>query len=385
MDVFKFISGAAEPTILTEGRMIQNAKSIMWTERYREPGEFEIVGQLSSGLREFLPIGTLISHADTLEVMFVENHEIDEDENSDPIIKITGRSLEAYLENRIVGSNGIRAHSNITEYILAGNYTWLQIAVLINDHVNGNLYPDDNFINIVTTSIVTGAGIVEPRNIRPDELHKTVLSLLEIDDLGIKVIRRNTFNAPNGSSAQTVFCIHKGTDKSNSVIFSWKARDLDKLDYLWSDKKSKNSAMVIGRYVNTFVDTPGVIHYNRRTMIVNADDIDGNLSAMPSGAQLTDIVNKMKVRGNQALHSQDRITITRADISDISQYHYRRDFNMGDLVTLDGNFGQIAVMRVVEYVEIQDENGETGHPTFSVPKPQTSTGGGGGPSPGMNS
>jgi hypothetical protein len=365
MEVFKFIS-SGEPTILTEGRMIQKVKSIMWTERYRDSGEFEIVGQLSSGLREFLPIGTLLSHADTLEVMFVDNHEIDEDENEDPIIKITGRSLEAYLENRIVGTNLIRGSSLIREYSLAATYTWNQIVTLINDHINNATYVDDHLENIVATSIVTGTGVSEIRVIKPDDLYKTVSNLLDIDDLGIKIIRRNTFNAPNGSATQTIFCIHKGTDRSNNVIFSWKARDVDKIEYLWSDKKLKTSAMIIGRYVNTFVDTGGT-KYNRKTMIVNADDIDGALTAPPAGAALTDVVNKMKVRGSQALSSQNRITITRADISNISKYQYRVDFNVGDLVTLDGNFGQIAIMRVVEYVEIQDENGETGHPTFSVP------------------
>ena len=130
MEVFKFIS-SGEPTILTEGRMIQKVKSIMWTERYRDTGEFEIVGQLSSGLREFLPIGTLLSHADTLEVMFVDNHEIDEDENEDPIIKITGRSLEAYLENRIVGTNLIRGSSLITR-IFSCCYIYLESNCNIN-------------------------------------------------------------------------------------------------------------------------------------------------------------------------------------------------------------------------------------------------------------
>lgn len=367
MDVFKFIS-AGDPTTLIEGRMIQNAKSIMWTERYREPGEFEIVGQLSSGLREFLPIGTLLSHSDTYEVMFVENHEIDEDENEDPIIKITGRSLDAFLDHRITGTNGIRAAGSLVkEYAVAAQVSWLQVVTVINDHINGNVNTSDNLTNVVTFTDLTGTGTSEARSLKPELLSKTVLDLLNVDDLGIKVIRRNTFNSPHGSASQTVFYVHRGINKSNTVIFSWKARDMDKLDYLWSDKKLKNSAMVIGRYVNTFVDTPGLVNYNRRTMIVNADDIDGNLTVVPTGATLTTIVSKMQVRGRQALNSQNRITITRADISNISRYHYRQDFDIGDLITLDGNFGQIAVMRVIEYVEIQDENGETGHPTLSIP------------------
>jgi hypothetical protein len=75
----------------------------------------------------------------------------------------------------------------------------------------------------------------------------------------------------------------------------------------------------------------------------------------------------MHTRGRQALAKQNRVTISRADISKLTNYQYRRDFNVGDLVSLDGNFGQIATMRVVEYVEIEDENGESGHPTLAIP------------------
>ena len=351
--------------------MIQNVNSIMWTERYQEAGEFEIIANLSSGLREFLPIGTFISHEDTLEVMFVENYEISEDENEDPTIKITGRSLEAYLENRIVAMNNIRMFPNVFDYILDPDYTWNQVVYLINEHIGSDLSPGDVLDNIIGTTNVTGTGVVEPRSIKRMDLYKAILELLAIDDLGIKTIRRNTFGVPDGSPDETRIVVYKGVNKSATVIFSWKAGDIDKAEYLWSDKKLKNSAAVVGRYVNTVVDTPGAERFNRRSMVVSADDIDGHLTEFPAEPELSDIISRMQVRGRAALDSQNRVTITRADISNVSKYQYRKDFEVGDLITLNGNFGEIAVMRVVEYVEIQDENGETGHPTLSLPDAQS--------------
>lgn len=347
----------------------------MWAERYREPGEFELVDQLSSGLREILPIGTLISHYGTLEVMFVENHEIDDSKTEDPVIKISGRSLEAYLENRIVGTNQIRANPVIgAGYNLVAANTWNQVVTLINDHINNATNVLDNFGNIVATTTVSGiTGVSEARLLKPGPVDKAALDILAIDDLGIKVIRRNTFNVPGGSATQTVYNVHNGTNRANSVIFAWQGGDLDIADYLWTDKPTKNSAMVIGRYVNTFVDTWNMSKWNRKIMMVGADDIDGYLSAAPSGATLNNIVTQMQNRGKQALANQNRLTITRADISNLSKYQYRTDYNIGDLVSLDGNFGQIATMRVVEYVEIQDENGESHHPTFSLPGPPSTT------------
>jgi hypothetical protein len=75
----------------------------------------------------------------------------------------------------------------------------------------------------------------------------------------------------------------------------------------------------------------------------------------------------MQVRGRIAIDNQNRVTIVKSDISSVTPYQYRTDYNVGDLVTLDGNFGVSAVMRVIEYVEIEDESGESGHPTLSVP------------------
>ena len=370
MELFKFVT-TGEPTIFTEGRMIQGATSIMWAERYRDPGEFEIVGTLSSGLREFLPIGTFISHADTLEVMYVENHEIDEDENEDPIIKITGRSLEAFFENRIIGITHARLAPNVVQYQLVANYTWDQLVSLINYHIDGNDDPNDNLDNVMSVTNVTGTGPVEERWIKQIPLSKAVLDLLAIDDLGIKILRRNTFGAPDSSSTQTNILIHRGNDRTANVIFSWKAGDIEKTQYLWSDKRIKNSALVVGRFVNTVVDTVGANNFNRRTMVVSADEVDGQFSEMPTGTDLDIVLAIMAIKGMEALDSQNRITITSADLANISKYQYRKDFEVGDLVTLDGNFGQIATMRIVEYVEIQDETGESGHPTLSLPEAQT--------------
>ena len=129
----------------------------------------------------------------------------------------------------------------------------------------------------------------------------------------------------------------------------------------------------------------GPVNYDRRVMRVDANDLDGYYDARPADSNLTTVQNNMYIRGVQALENQTRVSISRADVANLSQYEFRKDYNLGDLVSLDGNFGQIAKMRVVEYVEIEDENGYSGHPTLELPLTPTTTypPGGGGPSPGL--
>ena len=365
MDLFKFTPVSYE-TMLEHGDAINKLTSVMWTERYREPGEFQLKAQLSTGLREFLPLGTLISHKDTYEVMIVENHEITEEKQEDPTLIVTGRSFEAFLENRVVGVNQARASSTLAEYILLQDYTWNQATKLINDHIYNTQTPNDALYNVQAVNMVPiSAGTIEERTIDRGNVLDKLDEILAIDDIGVRTIRRNYFGLV-GSNTWTRIEIFRGTDLSNKVIFSWKSGDLDSAEYLFSDKPTKNAALILGRYVYAVVDNPAYTKYDRRFMMVDGSDLDGNLSAPPTGAALTTILNKMRTRGRQALGRQNRINLSRTDVSDTTQYVFRKDYNIGDIVSLDGNFGQITKMRVVEYVEIEDENGTSGHPTLSI-------------------
>ena len=368
MNLFKF-NYISDPTVLDSGQFINKALSVMWVERYLDAGEFEIKAPLSSGLRDFLPVGTLISHTDTMEVMIVENHQVIDEERNDPSLIITGRSFDTYLENRIVGTNLARAGSSISEYILAAGYTPGQAVKLINDHiVSPPAAANDVLTNVLAQTDLTTitGGPQDARTINRGTVYERLRELLHVDDLGIRTIRKNPFGIGTGAATQTLLNVYSGVNKTNNVIFSWKSGDFDKIEYLFSLKNQKNSAVVVSRYCWTAVDT-GPFKYDRRIMLVNADDLDGHLSAIPTGGALTTLLAKMVVRGQQALKAQQYVTIGSADISNMSKYQYRKDYNLGDIVMLDGNYGNILAVRVIEYAEIEDEDGQSGHPTLSVP------------------
>jgi len=368
MNLFKF-NVVTDPTALDSGQYINGVESLMWVERYLEPGEFEIKAPLSSGLRDFLPLGTLISHIDTMEVMIVENHQVIEEETADPTIVITGRTFDTYLENRIVGMNLARAGSTLSEYILAAGYTSNQIVKLINDHiVNPPAAANDALTNVLAqTDLATvPGGTQDAITVNRGTVAERVRELLHIDDLGLRTIRRNTFGFGTGAATQTLLNVYSGVNRTNTIMFSWKSGDFSRIEYLFTQKQQKNSALVLGRYVWTTVDT-GPFKYDRRIMLVDASDLDGNLGAAPTGTPLTTLLAKMVVRGRQALKQQHYITLGAADIANSAMYQYRKDYALGDLVTLDANYTNILTVRVVEFAEIEDENGYSGHPTLSVP------------------
>lgn len=359
MDIFKFNSPTGAP--FRNGEALRTRPtSIMWIERYREPGEFKIEGPLSSGLREMLPLDTFISHFDTNEIMLVEDHIITE-KDGDPFIAVTGRSLEVVLEDRIVGAGlGWNDPASFQEYTLAANNIGGQAITLMGQHMLlGQVADPNDEIPYISLSNTTPAeGQVIQRVMKREDVHKSLLGLLEINNYGIKNNR-----LLNGTAE---FIVHKGVDRTARVIFSWKYGDLEGAEYLYSRRTDKNVAYVKGRYVEEFVYTSGAVKGNRRVLLVDGSDLDDYFDTIPTGPNLTAVRAKMYTRGEQALMWNNPTNVARADIAPITQFRFREDYEVGDIVAIDANYGAVDVRRVTEYTEIEDENGESGHPTFDV-------------------
>ena len=371
MDFMKF-TGPVK-TSLEQGVPVNGYTSAMWVERYREPGEFEIIAPLSSGLKEELPLGTIISHVNTLEAAIVENHYLKEEHDKDPVLTISGRTLDSYLEQRITGTHLAAAYATpYTEYSNASKSVAAQINDLINDHIylEPPLYNDtantlDGDIRSAILYPVTNS-VQTLRIHKRDILHKTIIELLAIDDLGIKIKRRSPFG-PTADDDVTLFFIHSGVDRSDEIIFSWQAGDLESAEYLWSIKKKKNAVVVTGTFIESVYFDSNYQDYDRRTLLVDGSDIDGSYDVTQlTGGTLTTVRANMATRGQEALANQKELSIASTKVSDVTRYTYRRDYNIGDIVSVDGNYGAIEKRRVIEYAEFEDENGESGYPIFDV-------------------
>lgn len=374
MDLFR-LSTPTFTTTASSGEIINNVKSKLWIERYRDAGEFKIVGTLDTGLREMLPIGSFVSHVDTQEIMIVENHEISESEDKLAEVTITGRGLETILDQRILGANSnfapnANAWAGLAETVLpiAGPAAQAQ-TLLLRNVINPTFVLDlgNQFPNLVMWNSIGNAGEQAERTIKRGSLYTRVLELLAIEDYGIRVYRPGLLSqALLFGLDDLVLVLHDGVDRTATIAFSYDESEIKSADYLWSNKAHKNAAYVYGRYVEAFVDTADE-GYARRVMIVEASDLDDALTAVPQGLAFTAIRNKMLVRGRERLAAQKMVILNRAEISpEQSRYRFRRDYDVGDLITVQGNYNTSTSMRVIEYVETEDENGRISYPTLAI-------------------
>lgn len=369
MDVIKFLNPTL-PTKFEQAEIVNGIKTKMWIERYREEGAFTFTGPVSSGLREMLPIGTFISHIDTAEVMVVENHEINDNQGKESDIVVTGRGYETILDHRVAGNNKDYAAASAANqmmihggYSATPDYTWNQAVHMVNDHIYapflaaydvGNSIP--NLAIYSAVSSIAGA-VSEQRIVDMAPLHKALKKLLEIDDLGIKVVR------PSVGIIDLALLVHTGTDRSATVTFEYDVGEVIQADYFWSGLPF-NAAVVYGKYLELFV-VGSSTDYNRRVMMVDASDLDNSYSTVPPATDIPPIKAAMQQRGLSAIAMQKSVAITKAEISkQATKQVYRKDYNLGDLVTVNGDYNETSIMRVSEYVEIEDDTGKSSYPTL---------------------
>jgi len=352
----------------TQGRLVNGIFDLTWTERYREAGEFQLTGEMSSGVLDTLTRGTLVSHLKTRSVMIVENIGISESKRESSTIDISGRSLESYLENRVAGSNfAVAILGLVPDYQLAAGPTWTQALKLLDDHTKAGsvVDPNDAIPGLFNENVASGTETIpqEARIIKRGTLYQRLMELLELGDLGIKVLRP----IATGTTSMTLQ-IHRGIDLSGSVVFSWETGDLERTEYLSTSKKDKNAAFVAAKtlYVRVLGSETLV---NRRMMQVEAGDIDEDVTLPYNQATYDSLAASLGVRGREAVNRNNPIEITSTDISANTKQRYRSEYNIGDIVMVDGNYGTSQKMRVVEYVEIQDETGERGYPTLTTLTP----------------
>lgn len=368
MDIFRFLNPNS-PTKMEQGDFFNDFLSKMWVERYRDAGEFRLTAKASSRAREALPIGSFISHTGTPEIMIVENHEVTDEREGEPQIIITGRGFETILEGRVVGSQRAFPNTGFSDWTMSSDYSWNHVKLLILQHIDADYLFNvaDEIPYVEPTVSIVGTSVAAERGVPNGDLYQRVLEILTEENLGLRIIRPS-ITSPLVGSPNVALDIHVGEDRTDEVVFSYDTGEIESSEYLWSRKASRNSALIRGRWVETRVDTPGVTNYNRRTMYLEAPDVDEAFTSAPVGTDLTDVVAKLEQRALQAIALATDISFNKAEVS---QEHfslaYRKDFNVGDLITVSGAYPEVTTTRrITEFVEIEDETGIKAYPTLTM-------------------
>lgn len=367
--------------------MIDTFTSAIWTVRYDEAGDFEIYTPVRLDYIQAMQIGNYLWNRDSDRLMVIETVEIETDAEEGPQLIVTGRSLESILDRRIVTSS----------QNFSGNLQSVLFAIIQNEVISssGTRRIPGFSLKTSSDSRITSISISE-LSIRGENVYDVVCSLCQANKVGWRIL-------PKGAGGFE-FELYVGVDRSYAqsvnpyVTFSPSFENLLNSNYIKSFKSYKNSIYAVGTYQkevilqNKYKDDNGEWVVEEQTTYEEAEVVTWQYSetATPSGLARREMfidnggvndgeqggeyatwnaVNKEKAIAELGEHQTT--TAFEGELEATRQYIYREDFNIGDIVQVENEFGITGTVYISEIVFSQDANGITITPTFTSTEDET--------------
>ena len=349
MDIY-VLNKAFEPIAV-----IDALESVIWTDRYRECGDFELYSPMTEALK-YITIGSYLSRKDSEHLMIVERFDITTSEEEGNHVTITGRSLESILDRRIAWG----------QTILSGNFQ-TAIKKLLTDNIINPAIAERKIPNFIfedsTDSRITSLEI--EAQYFGENIYDIIFAICEEQDLGFKI----TLNA----NKQFVFKLYFGTDRSFDqtavpyVLFSPSFENLLNSSYSMDYQGFKTSVLVGGEGEGTDKRLTSVEYeqyegLDRRELYVEASDIssnNGEITAAEYDAQL-------EQRGFETLAEYESYPVFDGELDTTLSYKYGTDFFMGDIVQVENEYKMQGKCRVTEMIMSENGEGIKNYPTFSA-------------------
>lgn len=340
---------------------ITNFKSIMWIDRYNEPGEFEVYLPINEKSFEYFKGDNYLWYSGSDKLMIIEDLEVNTNREEYPILIAKGRSLESIIDRRILLYDTV-FKDNLEDDIRQ----ILDVTLMSNadyERVIDNFifeYSHDERISSLTSDYEFDKG---------DNLRDVIEKMLNGKKLGYKI----TLNENN----QFVFRVIIGEDRSFDqdsnpwVIFSPKYNNLKTSKF--KHEGGSNFRNVIYTYGEEYNDNPpqelivgtttGLL---RRELYNDASSINHEVDENGTKKTLTPDEYTAQLKQSADDLQKDHIIKETAEceIDHKVNFEYGKDYFIGDIVQVQNEYGQEIKMRVTEFITSISDAGIELYPTL---------------------
>ncbi len=333
--------------------------SLRYVRRYYKHGEFELHCSLTSEALILLKRENIIYIKGDVEACYIEYINLKRDSDGKEIIIIKGKFLTGYLNRRIVWG---------TEII---NNTAENAMRQLVDHNCINPADTSRKINNLILGNIKNLTAAVDYQVSYKNLGDEIESLSSISGLGHRV----NFDIV---SRKLIFDVYQGIDRSIDqsinprAIFSKEFENVLEQEFTDSLNNYRNIALIGGI---------GEGSDRKLTVVGNAAGLDRfeifsdqrNLSNMDKDNNLisdVDYTNLLIEKGNEALAATKEILTFDSTINNNSNLQYKKDFDLGDIVTCTSKKWNLVLnTRITEIEEVYEEKGQSVNITFgnSVP------------------
>lgn len=320
--------------------------SLIWTKRYHECGDFELYLPVSH--LDILKIGNFVYRLDDDATMLIEKIEIKTDIENGNFLTVTGRSAECLLARRIVW--GQVTYSGTVETLMH---------LLVQDNV---ITPSDTARAIPNIVAGVNHGITESlrKQISYENLLDAISELCQTYNLGFRFLRNE--------NNQFALDIYQGTEIPE-VTFSTEFDNLVNSFYQYDTTNYANTVLVAGEGegINRTTQAVGTsVGLSRYELFVDARNLSSTTSEPITADEYAEILAE---KGEEELGKKLVNEAFEGEIETSGTYEYKVDWNLGDVVNLENEYGISAVPRIVGVIEKDDVSGRAITAIFSTAIP----------------
>lgn len=349
-------------------------ESVIWTERFSETGDFELVTLSSPGNQRRFATNTWLAIRESRRIMEVLTVQDSYSEEGNATLTIKGKEITHILETRLA-LKAIAGPGIAPVWFINGKtpgdvmrYIFNQICVL------GTVSDDDIIPFIDPATLYPASTIPEPADfIEWEQKPATVLAaqkdLSDIYDLGFRLYRD-----PNVS--KLYFDVYAGSDRTTAqttlppVVFAPDMENLQNTTEFQDVSNAVNVVRVLYTYKDEVTEAELTLTLEvKENEIIPPEGFDRKVKLLTVSSipeEVTDIPVYLYQLGFEELMKSRPLGAFDGEISQNTQYVYERDYYLGDLVETRSASGATAYMRVAEYIFAEDREGFRSYPTLTT-------------------
>lgn len=364
-------------------------ESLIWNDRYNEPGDFELYFAMEARLLDIYKPDYYLVSADSDYTMIIEDLQVTTDLDGGDHLIVKGRDLVSILCRRIVWKMTTVSGNlvNAIDKILKQN-----VYDPIPKKSKEKRKIEEFYWDKTTTDQEIQLLSIDETQFTGDVVYDVIKDLCDQFDIGFSLKR-------NWTTGKFVFELYKGVDRSYAqdgnkyIVFSPEFDNLISTDYTENKSKYCNVTLVAGEgegpdRVTLEVGDTTSSGLDRRELFTDARDLSSVIEnddededeeeeedpENPGGGEEQEEKHMSAAEYNNLLKNRGLEKLKEVEIEktfdgqvDASQiYKYGRDFFMGDICELTNEYGKETRVKVVEYIHSESTSGIEEYPTFKV-------------------
>lgn len=356
--------------------VIDEFVSLIWTERWAEMGDFELITLSTPANKKRFVFDTMISIPDSKRVMQVETIEEEVDFENGAVLKIKGREIISITEKRAAVSISpfdglIRSSWNLYGWSPTGLIEYFFFSICLYEEFSAadtipflqdqgeTLYPPG------TIPVPSPSGIEWAQ--KPASLYSAMTDVAKAYDIGFRL-----YKDPDAS--KLYFEAYTGSDRTSAqttlpaVIFSDDMSNLQNTKEYSDNTNHYNVVVVIYIYKDASDNEVTISEtVSDPELAFSSGGFDRKVKPLVITSVPNDIVDipaYLQQLGAEELEKSRTSTVFDGEIDETGDYLYERDYFLGDLVEVRGNNGGSAYMRVVEQIIKEDKEGKSSYPSL---------------------